>query len=101
MLFFRSGLFVVGPESAGAWPGPRCYRNNGPLTITDCNLVLGRIIPEYFPSIFGPNKDQPLDELGTRRAFEELSVEVGLQNNISIFPHKKLSERLKKTRTFE
>uniref|UniRef100_A0A8D9F168 5-oxoprolinase n=1 Tax=Cacopsylla melanoneura TaxID=428564 RepID=A0A8D9F168_9HEMI len=76
MLFFRSGLFVAGPESAGAWPGPRCYRNNGPLTITDCNLVLGRIIPEYFPSIFGPNKDQPLDAQGTREAFEVLRQDI-------------------------
>ncbi|XP_026678310.1 5-oxoprolinase [Diaphorina citri] len=76
MLFFRSGLFVVGPESAGALPGPRCYRNQGPLTITDCNLVLGRIIPEYFPAIFGPNKDQPLDEEGTREAFALLTKEI-------------------------
>jgi 5-oxoprolinase (ATP-hydrolysing) len=51
----------VGPESAGANPGPACYRNGGPLTITDCNLVLGRIDPAYFPAVFGPNGDEPLD----------------------------------------
>lgn len=76
MLFFRSGLFVVGPESAGASPGPRCYRNGGPLTITDCNLVLGRIVPQYFPAIFGPNKDQSLDAEGSREAFAQLRLEV-------------------------
>ncbi len=60
-LFFRSGLFVVGPESAGANPGPVCYRKNGHAAVTDANLVLGRILPHYFPHIFGPNEDQPLD----------------------------------------
>jgi 5-oxoprolinase (ATP-hydrolysing) len=59
-LFFRSGLFVVGPESAGANPGPACYGKGGPLTVTDANLCLGRLLPEYFPRIFGPNEDQPL-----------------------------------------
>jgi len=54
-LFLRGGLFVVGPESAGAHPGPVCYRKGGYLTVTDANLVLGRVLPEHFPSIFGPN----------------------------------------------
>lgn len=54
-------MFVVGPESAGAHPGPVCYRKNGPLTITDANLLLGRIRVEDFPQIFGPNHDEPLD----------------------------------------
>ncbi|GAA4003365.1 hydantoinase B/oxoprolinase family protein [Sphingomonas humi] len=53
--------FRVGPESAGAQPGPACYRGGGPLTVTDCNLLLGRIVPELFPAVFGPNGDQPLD----------------------------------------
>ena len=61
-LFFRSGLFVVGPESAGASPGPLCYRKNGSLAVTDANLVLGRILPEYFPHIFGPDEKMPLDK---------------------------------------
>lgn len=60
-LFFRSGLYVVGPESAGAHPGPLCYRKNGYATITDANLVLGRLLPEYFPEIFGPEENLPLD----------------------------------------
>ena len=72
MLFFRSGLFVVGPESASAHPGPVCYRKNGPLAITDANLLLGRILPEYFPKIFGPNEDQSLDKDGSVKAFEKL-----------------------------
>ncbi|KQN39454.1 5-oxoprolinase [Sphingomonas sp. Leaf407] len=58
---FDGGRFVVGPESAGADPGPACYRRGGPLTVTDCNLVLGRIVPAHFPAVFGPARDQPLD----------------------------------------
>mmetsp|Transcript_27108 Transcript_27108/g.59295 ORF Transcript_27108/g.59295 Transcript_27108/m.59295 type:complete len:1400 (+) Transcript_27108:291-4490(+) len=72
-LFLRTGMFVVGPESAGAHPGPVCYRKNGYLAVTDANLVLGRVLPEYFPSIFGPNEDQPLDVEGARSAFAELT----------------------------
>lgn len=72
-LFFRSGLFVVGPESAGAHPGPICYGKGGTtLTITDANLCLGRILPEFFPKIFGPNNDAPLDKDGTMKAFQIL-----------------------------
>ena len=74
-LFLRSGLFYVGPESAGAHPGPVCYRKNGHLAVTDANLVLGRVLPEYFPSIFGPNEDEPLDLEGARRAFDALRSE--------------------------
>uniref|UniRef100_T1J869 5-oxoprolinase n=1 Tax=Strigamia maritima TaxID=126957 RepID=T1J869_STRMM len=76
MLFFRSGLFVVGPESAGAHPGPVCYRKGGPLTVTDANLFLGRLIPDYFPKIFGPHENLALDEVATAEAFRELSVQV-------------------------
>uniref|UniRef100_A0A3Q3VZX8 Uncharacterized protein n=1 Tax=Mola mola TaxID=94237 RepID=A0A3Q3VZX8_MOLML len=59
-LFFRSGMFVVGPESAGAHPGPACYRKGGPLTVTDANLALGRLLPSFFPKIFGPGENEPL-----------------------------------------
>lgn len=76
MLFFRSGLFVVGPESAGAHPGPACYKKNGPLTVTDANLALGRLLPEYFPKIFGPNEDAPLDKTRTDIAFKELTKNI-------------------------
>ena len=55
---FESGRFQVGPQSAGADPGPACYRKGGPLTVTDCNLVLGRIDPGFFPRVFGPNADE-------------------------------------------
>ncbi|KAA0195316.1 hypothetical protein HAZT_HAZT004716, partial [Hyalella azteca] len=75
-LFFQSGLFVVGPESAGANPGPVCYKKGGPLAVTDANLLLGRLLPEHFPRIFGPTEDQPLDADASRKAFEELATTV-------------------------
>ena len=71
-LFWQHGMLVVGPESAGAHPGPVCYRKNGHLAITDANLVLGRILPQEFPSIFGPNENEPLDVEGSRKAFAQL-----------------------------
>ncbi|PKA48549.1 5-oxoprolinase [Apostasia shenzhenica] len=75
-LKFQFGSFRVGPESVGAHPGPVCYRKGGELAITDANLILGTVIPDYFPSIFGPNENQPLDVDATRRAFEKLSAEI-------------------------
>ncbi|XP_054270976.1 5-oxoprolinase-like [Macrosteles quadrilineatus] len=75
-LFFRSGLFVVGPESAGAHPGPVCYCKGGPLTVTDANLVLGRLLPHYFPKIFGPEGKRPLDKDATVREFTKLTQEI-------------------------
>lgn len=75
-LFFRNGLFVVGPESAGAHPGPACYRKGGPLTVTDANLFLGRLLPDFFPKIFGKNEDEGLDEKAGARLFEELAREI-------------------------
>ena len=77
-LFFRSGLFAVGPDSAGANPGPACYKKGGPLTITDANLLLGRLLPEYFPKIFGPNENEPIDLQVTKSKFQELAIEVTL-----------------------
>ncbi|XP_069477903.1 5-oxoprolinase [Ambystoma mexicanum] len=76
MLFFRSGLFVVGPESAGAHPGPTCYRKGGPLTVTDANLCLGRLMPEFFPKIFGPSEDQPLSKEDAMHTFQNLTKQV-------------------------
>lgn len=75
-LFFKNGMFVVGPESSGAHPGPVCYRKNGALSITDANLVLGRINPEFFPKIFGPGQDEPLDPQTAREEFEKLVREI-------------------------
>jgi 5-oxoprolinase (ATP-hydrolysing) len=60
-LHFDGQRLQVGPASAGADPGPACYRRGGPLTITDANLLLGRLRPEHFPALFGPGGDQPLD----------------------------------------
>lgn len=75
-LFWTNGLFVVGPESASSHPGPSCYRKNGPLTVTDANLVLGRLVPEFFPKIFGPNENESLDEVVTRKNFEALTKQI-------------------------
>ncbi|XP_010553896.1 PREDICTED: 5-oxoprolinase [Tarenaya hassleriana] len=75
-LKFQFGSFRVGPESVGAHPGPVCYRKGGELAVTDANLVLGFVIPDYFPSIFGPNEDQPLDIAETRKEFEKLAGQV-------------------------
>ena len=75
-LFFRNGLFVVGPESAGAHPGPACYRKGGPLTVTDANLFLGRLLPDFFPKIFGKNEDQGLDEKASENLFRDMTDEI-------------------------
>ncbi|AWW74463.1 5-oxoprolinase [Erythrobacter sp. KY5] len=71
---FDGARFRVGPESAGADPGPACYRKGGPLTVTDCNLVLGRIDPAFFPSVFGPNGDEPLDQVAARAALADVAA---------------------------
>ena len=75
-LFFRNGLFAVGPESAGAHPGPACYRKGGPLTVTDANLFLGRLLPDFFPKIFGKNEDQGLDPEASKQLFDDLTKEI-------------------------
>ncbi|KAJ6396440.1 hypothetical protein OIU77_021470 [Salix suchowensis] len=75
-LKFQFGAFRVGPESVGAHPGPVCYRKGGELAVTDANLVLGFVIPDYFPSIFGPKEDQPLDIKATREEFEKLANQI-------------------------
>ncbi|XP_074550133.1 5-oxoprolinase [Halichoeres trimaculatus] len=77
-LFFRSGMFVVGPESAGAHPGPSCYRKGGPLTVTDANLALGRLLPSFFPKIFGPGENEPLSLEETMKHFRCLTQEINL-----------------------
>ncbi len=75
-LFFRNGLFVVGPESAGAHPGPACYRKGGPLCVTDANLFLGRLLPDFFPKIFGKTENQGLDEKASEKLFHDLTEEI-------------------------
>jgi 5-oxoprolinase (ATP-hydrolysing) len=76
VLHFDGARLRVGPDSAGADPGPVCYRNGGPLAITDCNVVLGKLRPEYFPCAFGPLGDEPLAVDETRARFGELADEV-------------------------
>ncbi|WP_369857077.1 hydantoinase B/oxoprolinase family protein [Candidatus Thalassolituus haligoni] len=76
---FADGRLQVGPQSAGAFPGPACYRNGGPLTVTDCNVLLGRIQPQYFPSLFGPGQDLPLNVDIVRQQFQQLALEVSHQ----------------------
>ncbi|AGA33074.1 5-oxoprolinase and Methylhydantoinases A, B - like protein [Thioalkalivibrio nitratireducens DSM 14787] len=66
----------VGPESAGADPGPASYRRGGPLTVTDCNVLLGRLQPGYFPAVFGPRQDEPLDRSRVQALFAELAEEI-------------------------
>ncbi|EIW72692.1 hypothetical protein TREMEDRAFT_67004 [Tremella mesenterica DSM 1558] len=75
-LFYRHGMFVVGPESATAHPGPACYRKGGPLAVTDANLILGRLLPEHFPKIFGPNENEALDIEASRVLFDQLTQEI-------------------------
>ncbi len=70
---FDGMRFRVGPESAGANPGPACYRNGGPLTVTDCNLFLDRIDPAQFPAVFGPEGDQPLDRAASAARLQEVA----------------------------
>jgi len=77
ILSYRDGRMQVGPESAGANPGPAAYRRGGPLTVTDCNVLLGKLNPDHFPHVFGPNADQPLDVDAVREKFSELAAQIG------------------------
>ncbi|GAB89184.1 hydantoinase B/oxoprolinase family protein [Gordonia rhizosphera] len=77
ILHFDGTRYRVGPDSAGADPGPACYRGGGPLTVTDANVMLGRIQPEHFPAVFGPDGKQPLDGEIVRRRFAELAADIG------------------------
>ncbi|MBL8551787.1 MAG: hydantoinase B/oxoprolinase family protein [Hyphomonadaceae bacterium] len=73
---FDGARFRVGPDSAGAVPGPASYRRGGPLTITDCNVMLGKIQPGAFPAVFGPAGNEPLDRAAAERAFVRMSEEI-------------------------
>jgi len=78
-LHFDGSRYRVGPDSAGADPGPACYRRGGPLTVTDCNVMLGKIQPALFPRVFGPGADQRLDADAVYRHFEELANQISQQ----------------------
>ena len=75
---YDGARFRIGPDSAGAVPGPACYRRGGPLTITDCNVVLGKIRPEHFPAVFGPGGDAPIDAAESLARCEAIAAEAGM-----------------------
>ena len=77
ILHFDGARFRVGPDSAGANPGPKCYRRDGPLAVTDANVMVGKLIPDFFPKIFGPSQNQPLDDNAVREAFAALAKDTG------------------------
>jgi 5-oxoprolinase (ATP-hydrolysing) len=77
ILHFDAGRFRVGPDSAGANPGPACYRRGGPLAVTDANVMLGKLQPDFFPSIFGPGQNQPLDTDIVHQKFSAFAQEIG------------------------
>jgi 5-oxoprolinase (ATP-hydrolysing) len=77
ILHFDGSRFRVGPDSAGADPGPMCYRRNGPLAVTDANVMAGKLIPDFFPKIFGKNNNEAIDADAVRAAFKKLAEEVG------------------------
>ncbi|WP_417270955.1 hydantoinase B/oxoprolinase family protein [Celeribacter sp.] len=83
---FRDGRLQVGPESAGADPGPAAYRRGGPITVTDCNVFLGKLSPDHFPAVFGPNGDAPLDVAATRRGIAALTDEINAATGQSLDP---------------
>ena len=77
IVFFDGARYRVGPESAGANPGPACYRKGGPLTVTDCNVMLGKIQPDFFPKVFGLNGDLPIAPEVVNQKFGQLAGEIG------------------------
>ncbi|HEV2625959.1 MAG TPA: hydantoinase B/oxoprolinase family protein, partial [Xanthobacteraceae bacterium] len=77
ILHYDGARFRVGPDSAGANPGPKCYRRGGPLAVTDANVMVGKLISEFFPRIFGPEQDLPLDADAVRSAFAALAKKIG------------------------
>jgi len=83
ILRFENGRLTVGPESSGASPGPACYGQGGPLSLTDCNLVLGRIRREYFPAVFGPGGNAPLNVEAAQRGLAAIAEEPGSADSFS------------------
>ncbi|MDF1736528.1 MAG: hydantoinase B/oxoprolinase family protein [Minwuia sp.] len=86
ILHFEDGRYQVGPDSAGANPGPACYRKGGPLAVTDCNVMLGKLQPEHFPHVFGPDGDDPLDAEAVRQKFGELTARISAETGDSRTP---------------
>ncbi|GAB5371188.1 hypothetical protein AAMO2058_001557800 [Amorphochlora amoebiformis] len=79
ILTFDGQRLLCGPQSAGAVPGPACYRRGGPLTVTDCNVMLGKIRADEFPKVFGPASDQPLDTDIVAKKFEEMTKNINAE----------------------
>jgi 5-oxoprolinase (ATP-hydrolysing) len=77
ILHFDGSRYRVGPDSAGANPGPASYRRGGPLAVTDCNVMVGKIQPRYFPHLFGPSGDEPLDAAAVKARFAEMADRIG------------------------
>jgi 5-oxoprolinase (ATP-hydrolysing) len=77
ILHYDGARFRVGPDSAGANPGPKCYRRGGPLAVTDANVMVGKLIPDFFPKIFGPRQSEPLDAVSVRDAFRAMAKDIG------------------------
>lgn len=77
ILHYEDGRFQAGPDSAGADPGPACYRRGGPLTVTDANVMLGKLQPDLFPQVFGPGQNEPLDAETVRQGFSDLAGRIG------------------------
>lgn len=77
VLHYEAGRFRAGPDSAGANPGPAAYRRGGPLAVTDANVMLGKLQPDFFPAIFGPGQNEPLDVGTVRKKFSALAAEIG------------------------
>ena len=92
ILSFRDGRYQVGPESAGANPGPAAYRRGGPLTVTDCNVMLGRLNPAHFPPVFGPAGDAPLDAGAVRAQFAALAAEIAAATGTAPEPAEAVAE---------
>ncbi len=86
ILHFDGARMRVGPDSAGADPGPACYRRGGPLTVTDANVMLGKIQPAFFPAVFGPRGDEPLDDAIVRQRFTELAARIAADTGRAMTP---------------
>ena len=77
ILHYNDGRYQVGPDSAGAHPGPACYRKGGPLAVTDANVMVGKLLPDFFPAIFGPGQNEKLDAEVVKGKFDALAEEIG------------------------
>ncbi|MCB2215815.1 hydantoinase B/oxoprolinase family protein [Desulfofustis glycolicus] len=86
ILHFDGARYRVGPDSAGANPGPVCYRRGGPLTVTDCNVMLGKVQPDFFPHVFGADADRPLDREAVVARFAEMAAKIARATDLPVQP---------------